>query len=67
MMISDDICVKRIAILAFMSEQFGVTHWDTVRRWRRRGMPFHRMWNGWPFILKSEVIKWHLKNKNNVK
>lgn len=62
---SDDICSGRCAILEFTRETFNVTHWATIRRWIRRGMPAHRMRNGYPFILKTEVISWHFKKRAN--
>lgn len=51
-------------ILSFMSRQFGVTTWRTVRAWRKKGMPFHRLWNDKPYIIEQEVIKWQLKRKS---
>jgi len=50
-------------ILAFMKKTFNQKSfsWKTVRRWRDAGMPFHRLWNGKPYIIPEEVIKWQLK------
>jgi hypothetical protein len=45
-------------ILAFMSRQFNITTWRTVVEWKRRGMPNHRLMNGKPYIIESEVVKW---------
>jgi hypothetical protein len=60
--------IGREEILEFMGQQFKVYSWQTVRRWRDKGMPMRRQWNrtdgyGRPIILESEVIKWQLKNK----
>ena len=55
--------VGRKAILAFMERQFGVTSWQTVRAWKKSGMPIHYLWNGKPYIIESEVIKWQLKRR----
>lgn len=54
-------------ILEFMKQQFRVTSWDTVKRWRKKGMPIHRQWcanpkYGKPFIIEQEIILWQLKN-----
>ena len=48
-------------ILEFMGKQFKVYSWRTVIRWVRKGMPFHRLWNGKPFIIESELVEWHQK------
>jgi len=50
-------------ILVFMGGQFKVYSWRTFLRWKKRGMPFHRLWSGQPYIIESEVIKWQLKKK----
>lgn len=59
--ISDDWCIGHNEILTFMAAQFKVFSWRTVRRWKKRGMPFHYLWNGKPFIIKEEIIKWQIK------
>jgi hypothetical protein len=46
-----------------MGEQFSVYSWRTVRRWKKRGMPFHSLWSGQPYIIKDEVIRWQMKKK----
>lgn len=56
--------IGRDEILDFMSKQFKVYSWQTVRRWKRRGMPFHRLWVCQkPYIIESEVINWQSKRK----
>lgn len=50
-------------ILDFMAKQFQVYSWQTVVRWKKKGMPLRRMWNGKPYILEVEVINWQFKNK----
>lgn len=52
-------------ILEFMREQFNQPQfsWRTVIRWRKKGMPFHRLWNGKPYIIGAEVIRWQIKRK----
>lgn len=51
------------AILAFLERQFGVSCWGTVRNWRKKGMPYRRLWNGKPYVIEEEIIKWQLKRK----
>lgn len=51
-------------ILDFMGKQFKVYSWRTVRRWKKRGMPFRCLWNGKPCIIENEVIKWQLKRES---
>lgn len=49
-------------ILMFMGKQFKVYSWQTVRRWKKKGMPFHRLWpNDRPYIIESEVVRWQRK------
>ena len=56
--------IGREEIIAFMSKQFKVYSWQTVRRWRRRGMPIHKLWtNDRPYIIEAEVIQWQIKRK----
>jgi hypothetical protein len=50
-------------ILEFMGRQFRVYSWQTVRRWKRKGMPFHRLWNDKPYIIEDEVIRWQRLRK----
>lgn len=62
---NEELKIGRMAILEFMREQFNQDSfcWKTVQRWKKTGMPFHRMRNGRPFIKISEIITWQLKNK----
>ena len=57
----NDWCVGHKDILCFMQKKFNITTWRTVRAWVKAGMPFRRLWNGKPYVLKSEVIMWQLK------
>jgi hypothetical protein len=50
-------------ILCFMQEHFNVYSWQTVRRWKRKGMPIHRLWSDKPYIIPNEVIKWQKERK----
>ncbi|MFA5347674.1 MAG: hypothetical protein WC294_06020 [Methanoregula sp.] len=59
----DGWCVGRKDILVFMEKKFNVTTWTTVKAWRRKGMPMHRLWNKRPYIIETEVIKWQMRNK----
>jgi len=57
--------IGREDILAFMSRQFKVFSWQTVRRWKRKGMPIHRLWpNDRPYIIEDEIIRWQLKRRS---
>ncbi|MFA5158670.1 MAG: hypothetical protein WC451_05810 [Patescibacteria group bacterium] len=58
-----DIKIGHDEIKTFMSEQFRIYSWRTVLRWRKSGMPFHRLWNGKPYIIPEEVIRWQLKKQ----
>ena len=49
-------------IIIFMMQQFNVSSWRTVMRWRESGMPFHRQKNGKPYVIEEEVVQWQLKN-----
>ena len=55
--------IGRKEIRIFMGKQFKVYSWRTVRRWKKRGMPFHSLRTGQPFIIENEVIKWQLTHK----
>jgi hypothetical protein len=49
-------------IIDFMkNEPFKITSWQTIRRWRRKGMPMATDWAGHPVIIESEVLSWYLK------
>ena len=51
-------------ILRFTSRQFGITTWRTIIAWRKKGMPFHRLWNGKPYVIEQEVLKWQIKRRD---
>ncbi len=58
-----DLIIGRVNILNFMAKRFEVYSWKTVKRWKKKGMPFHYLWNKQPFLIEKEVIKWQLRQK----
>jgi hypothetical protein len=55
----------RKEILAFFKEKYGITDWQTVRRWRKRfTFPIRYYPNGKPYLIPSEAIQWAINYDN---
>ena len=48
-------------VLDWFRARLHVHSWQTVRRWKKKGLPVHYLPNQVPFIIPREVIRWALK------
>ncbi|MDD5006427.1 MAG: hypothetical protein PHS33_08035 [Candidatus Omnitrophica bacterium] len=51
----------RKEILDFMGQEFKIYSWQTVKRWKKKGMPISTGYNTQPVIIEAEVKSWFLK------
>lgn len=56
-----DIITGKENVLAYFREKFNVHSWQTVKRWKKKGMPIRYLESHAPFIIPSEIILWAVK------
>ena len=55
---SDEIITGKENILAYLRAKYNVHSWDTVKRWKKKGLPIRYLESHAPFVLPDEVILW---------
>ena len=63
----NEVIATKENILIWMRERFEVHSWQTIRRWKKRGLPIRYLPNQSPFIIPIEVITWAVKNDDITK
>lgn len=58
---------KKANVLSWMRQWFDVHSWQTVRRWKKDGLPIRYLPNNVPFIIPSEVIAWVVEHDELVR
>jgi hypothetical protein len=56
------VAIGRTEIIDMCNKLFGITSWDSVRRWRRDyKLPIRYFPNGKPYLIESEAGKFAIK------
>ncbi|MFA6290169.1 MAG: hypothetical protein WC637_00230 [Victivallales bacterium] len=45
-------------VLEYFREHFKVHSWQTVKRWKKKGMPIRYLESHAPFIIPKEIVLW---------
>ena len=48
-------------ILNWCRNYLGAHSWNTIRRWKRQGLPLRYLPSNVPFVIPTEVILWAVK------